>query len=155
MDGPRVGSHPRAVSSLIYCSGSFRFPRGHSRLVLVGNSNTGPEIDRPYVLKILIRSGSVRGSFRVRSGSVRGPFGVRSGSVRNPFGVCRGPFGVRSGSIRGPFGVRSVRSGSVRGRKILKVKGQFPKGRYLNSRLFDLIGSIFILIRSILGPSGT
>ena len=69
-----------------------------SRPPFMGISNTGPEIDRPYVLKILIRSGSVRGPFGVRSGPVRGPFGVRSGSVR-------ALFGVRSGfvrSVRGP-----------------------------------------------------
>ena len=41
-----------------------------------GNSNTGPEIDRPYVLKILIRWGSVRGAFGVRSGSVRGLWNI-------------------------------------------------------------------------------
>ena len=95
-----------------------------SAAALFGNSNTGPEIDRPYVLKILIRSGSVRG-----------PFGVRSESVRGLSGSVRGPFGLHSGSIRGSFGPFGVRSGSVRGRKILKVKGQFPKGRYLNSRI--------------------
>ena len=77
----------------------------------VGNSNTGPEIDRPYVLKILIRSGSVRGRFGVRSGSARALFGVRSRSVRGAYGVhagsVQGLFGVCSGSVRDPFGVCS------------------------------------------------
>ena len=85
---------------------------------LIGNSNTGPEIDRPYVLKILIRSGSVRG-----------PFGVRSGSVRNPFGVCRGPFGVRSGSIQGPFGVRLECVRSVRGAFGVRPRSENFKGQ--------------------------
>ena len=55
-----------------------------------GNSNTGLEIDRPYVLKILIRSGSVRAPFGIRSGPVRGPKPGAAKRKLQPLGRLKG-----------------------------------------------------------------